>query len=188
VPGIATPNASPASPAAATRAASAGMGSAPPAPPPAGAPRRARPPPPGGAPAPPRGGPGGPRGGAPAAPARQAGQLLVELGAVEQAYADAMQERELVLSSYVGEGFALPHGTDASRAFVRRAALVFLQYPEGIDWEGDDVRACVAIAAASDEHVSVMAALAKVLVDPQQAEELRTTDDKHRVLSLLTPA
>ena len=116
---------------------------------------------------------------------RQAGDLLIELGAVEPAYAEAMQERELVMSSYVGEGFALPHGTDAARVFVHRPTLVFLQYPDGIDWEGDDVRACVAIAAAQDEHVSVMAALARVLVDPAQAEELRTTDDPQRVLTLL---
>jgi len=70
---------------------------------------------------------------------------------------------------------------------VHRPALVFLQYPEGIDWEGDDVRACVAIAAAQDEHVSVMAALARILVDPAQAEELRTTDDPGRVVTLLAP-
>jgi mannitol/fructose-specific phosphotransferase system IIA component len=118
---------------------------------------------------------------------RQAGELLVDLGAVDPAYAEAMKERELILSSYVGEGFALPHGTDAARAFVHRPALVFLQYPEGIDWEGDDVRACVAIAAAQDEHVSVMAALARILVDPAQAEELRTTDDPGRVVTLLAP-
>jgi mannitol/fructose-specific phosphotransferase system IIA component len=118
---------------------------------------------------------------------RQAGELFVGLGAVEPAYADAMQERELSLSSYVGEGFAIPHGTDASRVHVRRAALAFLQFPDGVDWDGDDVQACVAIAVASDEHVSVMAQLARVLVEPDAAEELRTTTEPARVLEILTP-
>ncbi|MFU8840188.1 MAG: PTS sugar transporter subunit IIA [Nitriliruptoraceae bacterium] len=118
---------------------------------------------------------------------RQAGDILVRIGAVEQAYADAMQERELSLSSYVGEGFAIPHGTDESRAHVHRGALAYLQFPDGVDWDGDDVRACVAIAAATDEHVSVMATLARVLVEPDQAEELRTTTDPQRVLELLAP-
>jgi mannitol/fructose-specific phosphotransferase system IIA component len=116
---------------------------------------------------------------------RQAGQLLVEVGAVEPAYAEAMQEREQSLSSYVGEGFAIPHGTDAARALVRRAALAFLQFPDGVDWDGEDVRACVAIAATADEHVGVMGQLARVLMDPDQAEELRTTTDPLRVLDLL---
>ena len=118
---------------------------------------------------------------------RQAGALLVELGAVEPAYADAMQERERMLSSFVGEGFALPHGTDEARALVRRAALAFLQFPDGVDWDGADVRACVAIAATADEHVGVMSTLAQVLIHPERAEELRTTDDPDRVVALLAP-
>jgi mannitol/fructose-specific phosphotransferase system IIA component len=118
---------------------------------------------------------------------RQAGELLVGLGAVEPAYADAMQEREQSLSSFVGEGFAIPHGTDAARAHVRRAALAFLQFPAGIDWDGQDVRACVAIAASADEHVGVMSTLARVLLDPDLAGELRTTTDPARVLTILVP-
>lgn len=119
---------------------------------------------------------------------RQAGELLVTIGAVQPAYADAMQERELSLSSFVGEGFAIPHGTDEARALVHRAALAFLQFPDGIDWDGQDVRACVAIAATADEHVGVMGQLARVLMDPDQAAELRTTDEPDRVLALLAVA
>jgi mannitol/fructose-specific phosphotransferase system IIA component len=118
---------------------------------------------------------------------RQAGDLLVGLGAVEPEYAVAMQERERSLSSFVGEGFAIPHGTDAARAHVNRAALAFLQFPDGVSWDGQDVRACVAIAASADEHVGVMSTLAQVLLDPDLAGELRTTTDPARVLEILTP-
>jgi mannitol/fructose-specific phosphotransferase system IIA component len=118
---------------------------------------------------------------------RQAGDLLVGLGAVTPEYAAAMHEREESLSSYVGEGFAIPHGTDESRAFVTRPAVAFLQFPEGVDWDGDEVLACLAIAATTDEHVSVMAQLARILVEPDQAEELRTTTDPARVLEILVP-
>ncbi|HEY8339925.1 MAG TPA: PTS sugar transporter subunit IIA [Egibacteraceae bacterium] len=117
---------------------------------------------------------------------RQTGELLLELGAVEPAYLDAMQERERMVPSYVGEGFALPHGTDEARAYVRRPCLVFLQFPDGVDWDGDEAKACVGIAAARDEHVSVMAALARILLEPDKAEALRTTDDPDEVVRLLT--
>ena len=118
---------------------------------------------------------------------QQAGQVLVDIGAVEAAYVDAMHEREKVLSSFVGEAFALPHGTDKSRVHVRRPALVFLQFPRGVDWEGDQVRACIAIAARSDEHTEVMARLANVLLDPERAELLRSTPDPQQVLEILEP-
>ena len=115
----------------------------------------------------------------------QAGAVLLELGAIEEPYVDAMREREEMLSSYVGEGFALPHGTNESRRHVRRATLAFLQYPDGVDWEDDTAYACVAIASKTDEHVKVMQALADVLLDEAQAERLRTTDDPDEVLAIL---
>jgi mannitol/fructose-specific phosphotransferase system IIA component len=118
---------------------------------------------------------------------RQCGAVLVEVGAVEPPYVDAMVEREGSISTYVGEGIAIPHGTDESRTFVRRAALAVLTFPEGVDWEGGRVFACVAIASAGNEHVALLASLADVLMDAEQAERLRTATDVDDVLALLTP-
>lgn len=118
---------------------------------------------------------------------QQAGEVLVEIGSVKAPYVDAMHEREEVLSSYVGEDFALPHGTDQSRTLVIRSAVAFLQFPKGIDWEGETVRACIAIAAQSNEHTDVMARLANVLLDAEAAELLRTTSNPDHVLDLLEP-
>ena len=119
----------------------------------------------------------------------RAGRLLVEAGAIEEPYIAAMHEREQVMSSYMGEGFALPHGTDESRRYVKRAAVAFLQFAEPIEWEeGEDAHAALAVAATSDEHIGVLAALAQVLSDEEKAERLRTTDDVDEVLALLAPA
>jgi mannitol/fructose-specific phosphotransferase system IIA component len=118
----------------------------------------------------------------------QAGRVLLDVGAIEQAYVDAMHEREGVMSSYMGEGFALPHGTDESRRHVNRAAVAFLQFTEPVVWEEDEeALAALAVAATSDEHVGILATLAKVLVDEEKAERLRTTDDVDEVLELLAP-
>ncbi len=117
---------------------------------------------------------------------RQSGALLVELGAVEPAYADTMLERERSVSTYIGEGVAIPHGTDASRALVRQTTLGVLQFPDGVDWDGQKVTLCVAIAAKGEEHVTVLSALAQILMEPDQAARLRTSADVaevHRLLS-----
>lgn len=119
---------------------------------------------------------------------RQVGQVLVDTGRVDPAYIDAMHEREAMISSALGEGFAIPHGTDEGRVHIHRAGLAFLQFPDGITWEDEQVFVAIGIAAASDEHLTVMATLAKVLVDPGAAERLRTTSDPDEVLALLAPA
>jgi mannitol/fructose-specific phosphotransferase system IIA component len=117
---------------------------------------------------------------------RQSGAVLVQLGAVEPAYATAMIEREQSVSTFIGEGVAIPHGTDASRALVRRTALAVLAFPGGVDWDGNDVRMCVAIAARGEEHVTVLSGLAQILMEPDQAERLRTAADPAVVVELLS--
>ena len=117
----------------------------------------------------------------------QAGALLVEIGAVEPAYADAMIEREKSISTYVGEGVAIPHGTDESRKFVTRTALAVLQFPDGVDWDGNEVKVAVAIASSGTEHVAVLSALAQILMEPDQAEALRTAATVEAVFTHLTP-
>ena len=44
-----------------------------------------------------------------------AGELLVELGYVDKSYVDAMQEREKLVSTYMGMGVAIPHGTTQAK-------------------------------------------------------------------------
>jgi mannitol/fructose-specific phosphotransferase system IIA component len=116
---------------------------------------------------------------------RQCGAVLVEIGAADTAYADAILEREQSVSTYMGEGFAIPHGTDASREHINRAALAFLQFPEGVDWNGKECFVCIAIASKSNEHIGILQSLAMVLSDADSARRLRETTSADEVLELL---
>ena len=108
----------------------------------------------------------------------QCGSLLVAVGAVTQPYADAMFEREHQVPTYLGEGVAIPHGTNESREHIQRTCLGFLQFPGGVDWDGERVFVCIPIASRGEEHV-------EVLMDPDAAAQLRTTTDPDDVLRLL---
>ena len=116
---------------------------------------------------------------------RQCGAVLLELDAVEAGYPETMLEREKSVSTFIGEGVAIPHGTDQSRALVKNTTLGVLQFPSGVDWDGQTVKICVAIAAKGDEHVTVLSALAQILMVPEQAERLRTSSDPRAVRELL---
>lgn len=119
---------------------------------------------------------------------RLVGGVLVADGAIEAGYVDAMLERERsVAPTFVGEGVAIPHGTLASRDLIRRDALCAVQFPAGVDWQGDRVVLCIGIAARGDLHVPVLAQLAELLMEPERAEALRQADTAERLLALLTP-
>jgi mannitol PTS system EIIA component len=116
---------------------------------------------------------------------RQCGAALVAAG--DESYVDAMVQREETVSTFVGEGVAIPHGTLAGKESVKRDALVVLRFPDGVDWDGNPVSVCVGIAAAGGGHIALLSQLAEILLDPAKAEQLRGATSKDQVYALLTP-
>jgi len=119
---------------------------------------------------------------------QRCGQALVDIGAVDPSYVDSMLERERSVSTYVGEGVAIPHGTLSGKDSVHRDALSFLRFPDGVDWGGSEVRVAIGIAAKGDGHLEILAELAEILLDPDRAAALRAAPDAGAVLRLLAPA
>lgn len=115
----------------------------------------------------------------------QCGALLIELGAVDPGYVTAMHEREASVPTFVGEGVAIPHGTDASRVLVKETALAVIQFPDGVDWGGPTVHVAIGIAAFGEEHLGVLSSLAGVLTDPEKAARLRAATTPSEVVDLL---
>lgn len=118
---------------------------------------------------------------------RQVGAVLVGAGAVPDAYVESMVDRDRDVSTFIGEGVAIPHGTLAGRDLVARDALCVVQFPGGVDWHGDHVVLCVGIAARGEGHVPILAQLAEVLMEPDRAEALRAAATADEVLRLLAP-
>lgn len=116
---------------------------------------------------------------------RLCGELLHTLGAVESEYISAMWERENIISSYMGEGVALPHGTDAARQHVNFAQLVFVRFAEPIDWDGEAVTLCIGIAAKGNEHGELLGNLAEKLLEPSSFKTLMETNSNPELLELI---
>lgn len=116
---------------------------------------------------------------------RATGQALLEAGAIDEAYVDAMFERERSVSTYVGEGVAIPHGTLAGKDSVKQDALVVLRFPTPVDWDGNEVSVTVGIAAKGNGHIAILSQLASILLDPEAAAALRGATTADEVYALL---
>lgn len=117
---------------------------------------------------------------------QSAGELLVKLGYVDESYVDAMQEREKLVSTYMGMGVAIPHGTTQAKGTVKKTGIVFLQYPEGVDFGAEKAQLVFGIAGIGDEHLDLLGKLCTLLEDPAFLETLKTTDDVKWVLEQLS--
>ena len=113
------------------------------------------------------------------------GELLVELGAATSAYADAMWEREQIFPSAIGLGFAIPHGTDESRAHVIFDQLVFIRLAKPIDWADDEVTCVLGIASQGDGHVELLGNLAELIQDEDKLVILQTSNSPEEISQLL---
>ncbi len=104
---------------------------------------------------------------------REAGALLVGCGAVTPAYAEAMAERERLVSTYMGSWLAIPHGTDESKGDIVRSALCLVRYDEPIEWgAGQPVRVVVGIAGVGEEHLAILSKIALLFSDPDQVDRV----------------
>ncbi|MBX7431094.1 PTS mannitol transporter subunit IICBA [Mycobacterium sp. Y57] len=116
----------------------------------------------------------------------EAGQLLVSAGAVEPAYIDAMHEREKSISTYMGNGLAIPHGTNDAKDSIRHTGLSFVRYPEPIDWNGKPAEFVVGIAGAGKDHMALLTKIAQVFLKPDDVARLREAQTSEEVKAILT--
>ncbi|STY62146.1 PTS mannitol transporter subunit IICBA [Mannheimia haemolytica] len=119
---------------------------------------------------------------------RFAGEQLVKAGFVQPSYVDAMFAREQMVSTYLGEGLAVPHGTSDAKDSVLKTGIVVCQYPNGVrftDEEDGVAKLVVGIAAKGNDHIQILSAITNALDDEQAMKTLTQTNNVDEVLALL---
>jgi mannitol PTS system EIICBA or EIICB component len=118
----------------------------------------------------------------------EAGQLLVAAGAVEPSYVDAMHEREQSVSTYMGNGLAIPHGTNDAKDAIRRTGISFVRYAEPVDWKGKPAEFVVGIAGAGKDHLALLTQIAQVFLNTDEVAKLRAARTPEEVKAVLAVA
>jgi mannitol PTS system EIICBA or EIICB component len=115
----------------------------------------------------------------------EAGRLLVAAGAVDDGYVASMHERETSVSTYMGNGLAIPHGTNDGKPSIRRTALSFVRYDEPVDWNGKPAEFVVGVAGAGNDHLALLSRIAGVFTDADQVTALRAARTPQEVTAIL---
>ena len=115
----------------------------------------------------------------------EAGALLVAAGAVDEGYVAAMHDREATVSTFMGNGLAIPHGTNEAKSSITRSAMSFVRYPGGIDWNGNPTTFVIGIAGVGDEHLALLQKVAMTFSDPAQVERLENATTTEEILEIL---
>lgn len=116
---------------------------------------------------------------------RMAGQLLVDAGHVSAAYIDKMLEREETLSTYMGNGLAIPHGTQDSKPLIHSTGLSIVQIPQGVDF-GEDEKAnlVIGIAAVGNDHLEILTNVAMICSEDENMELIMKASTPEEMLRI----
>lgn len=117
----------------------------------------------------------------------RAGRLLADNGYVNAEYIDGMKKREDEITTYIGNGIAIPHGTSEYIKHIKESGIVVIQYPEGVDFgAGNAAYILIGIAGKNDEHLEILSSIALVCQDEQNVFKLRHAASKEEIISILT--
>lgn len=113
-----------------------------------------------------------------------AGKLLHKLGYVNESYIPAMLEREKTVSTYMGLGVAIPHGTSEAKDEVKKTGIVLLQYPEGVDFGDEKAYLVFGIAGIGNEHLDLLAKIGTVIEEEENLDKLKKATTPEEILKM----
>lgn len=114
------------------------------------------------------------------------GNLLVNNGYVEEKYIEGMKKRNEELSTYIGNGIAIPHGMNKYVKYIKHSGIVIAQYPKGVDFgEGNIAYLVIGIAGKNDDHINILSKIAIVCQYMENVQKLINSKDKNEIIRII---
>ena len=116
----------------------------------------------------------------------RSGRLLIENGYVKRNYIEGMKKREEVVSTFLGNGVAIPHAINEYKKEILNTGIVITQYKDGIDYgDGNIAYILIGIAGNDDEHMEILSKIAIAISEEKNVEILRYATSKEEVIKIL---
>ncbi|OJU38721.1 MAG: PTS mannose transporter subunit IIA [Microbacterium sp. 69-10] len=117
---------------------------------------------------------------------KEAADVLVAAGAVTPDYLQAMHDREKSVSTFMGNGLAIPHGTNEAKDAVLGSALSVVRYDGGVDWDGDRATFVIGIAGKDGAHLQILSSIAELFSDEDDVAALNAAATPEELFALLS--
>lgn len=118
---------------------------------------------------------------------QRCGQMLVDSGYAGARYIEGMIARDRSFSTAIGNHIAIPHGENAYKPEIKATGLVVLTYPDGVEWNGDQVKLVIGMAALGDEHLEILGHIVEIASSGEDVDALvarADADEIHRAFTL----
>jgi mannitol/fructose-specific phosphotransferase system IIA component (Ntr-type) len=110
----------------------------------------------------------------------------------QQTLVRALEEREQLHSTGIGDGVALPHARNALVGLVDKPVIVFGRHPQGIPFGAIDNKPSqiflLLIAPTVTQHLAILARVSRLLREPKLRQHLLASETADKVLALIRDA
>ncbi|ALB48377.1 PTS sugar transporter subunit IIA [Clostridium beijerinckii] len=114
------------------------------------------------------------------------GRLLINGGYVKDNYIEGMKAREEEVTTYMGNGVAIPHGMNEYKKEILETGIVIAQYPDGVDFgEGNTAYIVIGIAGKGDEHMEILSKIALTIQYEENVERLRKAKTPEEIMEII---
>jgi PTS system mannitol-specific IIA component len=97
-----------------------------------------------------------------------------------------MLEREEMLTTYLGNGVAIPHGTNDSKQWIKSTGISIVQVPSGVDFgDGNIAYVIIGIAGKGDEHLEILSKLAEVCMEEENVKAMVEAATPEQMIEIL---
>ncbi len=114
------------------------------------------------------------------------GEVLKQNGYITERYIERMKLREEIVSTYLGNGLAIPHGTDGSDCEIIKTGISLVQFPDGVDFgDGNTAYITIGIAGKEGEHMDLLNKIALICIEEENVMALRNATLSEQILQVL---
>lgn len=114
------------------------------------------------------------------------GNLLISGGYVKDNYIEGMKAREEEVTTYMGNGVAIPHGMNEYKKEILESGIVIAQYPDGVDFgDGNTAYIVIGIAGKGDEHMEILSKIALTVQYEENVERLRNAKSPEEIIEII---
>lgn len=114
------------------------------------------------------------------------GRLLVSKGYVNENYINGMKAREEEVTTYMGNGVAIPHGMNEYKKEILNSGIVIAQYPKGVDFgEGNVAYIVIGIAGKGEEHMAILSKIALTVQYEENVDRLKNAEGAKEIIKII---
>jgi Mannitol/fructose-specific phosphotransferase system, IIA domain len=114
------------------------------------------------------------------------GKMLVSRGYVNENYIEGMKARENEVTTYMGNGIAIPHGMNEYKKQIIESGITIAQYPNGVDFgDGNIAYIVIGIAGKGDNHIEILSKIALTIQYEENVERLKNAKTPEEIIAII---